>query len=191
MTYSGCTDEELVARSRGGDEDATDFLMEKYKPLVLKLSTARFLAGGDREDLIQEGMIGLYKAVRDFDPEKEASFYTFAGLCINRQMLHAIEASQRDKHRALNTSVELTDLETDWQETLEDLRSDPESVVLTQEETDERMHRIETELSPMEKKVVILLMRGKSYAEIAETLGKPQKSIYNAFQRIRQKMRRK
>ena len=139
LSYDRLTPEELAAVSREGDDGAMDYLLAKYKPLVLKMARARFLDGGDKEDLIQEGMIGLYKAVRDFDPSKEIRFITFAGVCIDRQMLHAIEAAHREKNRPLNTSILLEDGAFEATASLAAGDQDPESLVISQEMLDERM----------------------------------------------------
>ena len=185
--YEAYADEELVGLARGGDSGAADFLMEKYKPLVRRLSAARYLAGGDREDLIQEGMIGLYKALRDYDPSKQASFATFAALCADRQMLHAIEASQREKNRVLNDAVELTDEE--GERVLHGAKESPETLVIAREAADERLRRLREALSPLETKVLTLYLTGMDYREIASELGRTPKTIDNALQRIPRKSR--
>ena len=117
------SDRELLERSRQGDEEAVDRLLTKYKPLVLHLTRARFLIGGDRDDLVQEGMIGLLKAIRDYDPARESRFQTFAALCIDRQISHAIEASLREKNQPLNSYVSLTDEE--WEAAFSRRKADP------------------------------------------------------------------
>lgn len=181
------SDKELIGLYRCGREEAADILLERYKPLVLRLSRARFIAGGERDDLIQEGMIGLYKALRDYDPDKTtaASFATFAALCVDRQMLNAIDASQREKNRPLNNSVMLTDEE--WENALRQIAESPEKIVIDHEVIDERFKHLREILSPMERKVLELFLRGMDYREIAETMGKTPKSIDNALQRIRKK----
>lgn len=181
-------DEELIAAYREeGLEEAIEELLDRYKPLVLRLSRARYLVGGDRDDLIQEGMIGLYKAVRDYDAEKGAgaSFGTFAALCVDRQILHAIEASQREKNRPLNDSVLLAGEE--WEEVLKNTAESPEKIVIAHEMQGERIEQLKLLLSPMEKKVLDLFLTGLDYREIADTLKKTPKSIDNALQRIRKK----
>ena len=105
MNYKNYTDEELIEKLRAGDAEIADYIMEKYKPLVRKKTNAMYLIGGETEDLIQEGMIGLFKAVRDYKPEKEASFFAFAEICITRQLYSALEASNRKKHIPLNTYI--------------------------------------------------------------------------------------
>lgn len=187
MDFSQMSDEDLVRAYRSGKTDAIDYLMEKYKPFVRAICRARFLIGGDEDDLIQEGMIGLYKAVRDYDPSKEASFRTFAGLCIQRQVLNAIEASQREKNRPLNDSVSLSDEE--WDEQMHSERVSPEDIVLDQEAAGETRRRIFESLSPLEQKVLRLYLRGMNYRDIAAELGREPKTIDNALQRIRRKVR--
>lgn len=187
MEYSEMTDEELVAQYREGKTEAVDFLMEKYKPFVRGICRARFLIGGEEEDLIQEGMIGLYKAVRDYDPSKDASFRTFAGLCIQRQILKAIEASLREKNRPLNDSVSLTDEE--WEEQIHSEKISPEAIVLDREAETETRRKIFDSLSPLERKVLKLYLEGMNYRDIAAGLKKEPKTIDNALQRIRRKVR--
>lgn len=185
LITEACTDEELIALSHAGREGAADLLLVRYKPLVLKLSRTRFLAGGDRDDLIQEGMIGLYKAIRDYDPARETKFMTFAALCIDRQILRAIEASQREKNRALNDSVLLGDGEIEAG--LSEAQESPETIVLLRERTDERLARLRDVLSRLEKQVLALYLEGLDYREIAERLGRTPKQTDNALQRIRRK----
>ncbi len=182
---SGLTDEELVSLYREGNQEAAAYLIRKYKPLVLRISGARFLAGGDHDDLIQEGMIGLFKALRDYDSGREASFLTFASLCIDRQMLSAIEAAGRGKNRPLNDAVYLGEEELECAE--KQFRESPEKIVIDREGADERIRLLRTKLSSFEKKVLDLYLTGMDYHEIADVLGKPPKSVDNALQRIRKK----
>lgn len=187
--YSGLTNEELVALFHAGNQDAEDFLLEKYKPYVRAMSRARYLIGGDTDDLIQEGMIGLYKAIRDYDDHREASFHTFAATCIARQQITAIEASNRMKNRPLNMSVSLTDEE--WESTLFMLREDsPEAIVVGRESADETMNKVNEALSPMERKVLSYYLNDMDYRQIAQKMGKTPKSIDNSLQRIRSKVRK-
>ena len=130
------SDEQATAAAKH-EEEAAMYLIEKYKPLVLRFSRARFLAGGEHEDLVQEGMIGLYKAIRDYDPSRDTSFSSFAGLCIDRQILKAIEAYGRDKMKPLNESVGLTGDEEPFPE--QTLGGDPESIVIEREAADEQL----------------------------------------------------
>ncbi|MDO4804423.1 MAG: sigma-70 family RNA polymerase sigma factor [Lachnospiraceae bacterium] len=180
------TDEELVRRYREGVPEAVDFLLQKYKPLVKNRAMTKYLKDGEADDLIQEGMIGLYKAVRDYEPENErgASFFTFAALCIDRQLMHAIEASSRQKRRAQTEAVLLT--EDEWESYMGPEES-PEKILLDLEVADETYDRIFEALSGMEKRVFNLQLCGYDYREIADILGKTPKSIDNAIQRIRRK----
>ena len=186
--YDQCSDEELIARLQNGEKEISDYLMEKYKEFVRKKARTVYLIGGETDDLIQEGMIGLFKAVQDYRPEKEASFRTFAGLCIDRQLYNAIQSSNRQKHLPLNSYVSLSeageaeDLEGRWSE-------NPEAVVIDQERTRALAQKIRKTLSPMENKVLKYYMQGYGYVKIAELLGKKPKSIDNALQRIRGKIR--
>lgn len=184
------TDEELVECFRGGDEYAADFLMEKYKPCVRSLARARFLIGGETDDLIQEGMIGLYKAIRDYDPEKETSFRTFAILCIGRQQSTAIESSNRNKNLPLNSYVSLSDEERRTALLTNADSISPENILIGREEAEETMTKIRENLSPMERKVLDCYLEGQDYIEIAEKMGREPKSIDNALQRIRTKVRK-
>ena len=185
------TDEELVSRSRAGDTEATDQLIEKYKNLVRRKANAFFLIGGDTDDLIQEGMIGLFKAVRDFDDTRESSFCNFATICIDRQLRTAIERNNRKKHLPLNTYVSI-DNEEDSEPLEETLRSlqaaSPEELVIRSEDLAEIRRRVHEDLSSMEKEVLSMHLSGMSYVQIAETLGKNQKAVDNALQRIRKKL---
>ena len=186
--YDQCSDEELIVRLQKGEKEISDYLMEKYKEFVRKKARAVYLIGGETDDLIQEGMIGLFKAVQDYRPEKEASFRTFAGLCIDRQLYSAIQSSNRQKHLPLNSYVSLSqageaeDLEGRWSE-------NPEAVVIDQERTRILKEEIQKALSSMENKVLTYYMQGYGYVKIAKLLGKNPKSIDNALQRIRGKIR--
>ena len=186
--YDQCSDEELIVRLQKGEKEISDYLMEKYKEFVRKKARAVYLIGGETDDLIQEGMIGLFKAVQDYRPEKEAAFRTFAGLCIDRQLYSAIQSSNRQKHLPLNSYVSLSqageaeDLEGRWSE-------NPEAVIIDQERTRILKEEIKKALSPMENKVLAYYMQGYGYVKIAKLLGKKPKSIDNALQRIRGKIR--
>jgi RNA polymerase sporulation-specific sigma factor len=187
MPQKPLSDEELIYEIRDGHSDYMDYLLEKYKPLVKSRAATKFLKGGDPDDLIQEGMIGLYKAVRDYDPanEKGASFFTFAQLCIDRQLYKAIEASQRQKRFALNDAVAYEEEELDKYSVTGD--ENPEQIFLDQENADETISLILDALSRTEKVVFNLMLRGYSYREIAEIMDRSPKSIDNAIQRIRKK----
>ena len=192
--YENVRDEELLMQLAAGNDSITDYLCKKYKHLVMKKANALYLIGAEKEDLIQEGMIGLFKAIRDFSPEKDSSFYHFAELCITRQMYHAIEASRRLKHAPLNSYVSLSEETSDGTGlTLEDMltgatEQNPERLLLQQEAYQDFFDRIEMILSPMEKQVCDLYLQGMDYRQIADYLGKTPKSIDNALQRIRGKI---
>lgn len=185
--YEASSDEELTVRFHQGDELAMNFILNKYKPLVRKKARPLYLMGGDNDDLIQEGMIGLYQAVRDFNHSKAASFYSFAELCISRQMYSAITASKRKKHIPLNSYVSLNGEYQENQEPLL-LNTNPENLVLDKEYLTMVEYEIERSLSTFEKKVLTLYLSGISYTEISDQLGKSSKSVDNALQRIRAKL---
>lgn len=195
MNFAKCTDEALIEMYREGQEPAIEALFERYKNLVRKKAKAMFLAGGDNDDLIQEGMIGLYKAVRDYDGMREASFGTFASMCINRQMVTAVTASNRKKNAPLNTYISF-DLPANADEDSDmrlvdvlvpDTEQNPENLFIDKEHTKMLEKKLFEALSIFEKQVLDLYMEGKDYREIAAILQKPAKSIDNALQRIRAK----
>lgn len=186
--YENISDEDLIVRLRGGESGISDYLMEKYKGLVKQKARAMFLIGGDNDDLIQEGMIGLFKAVQDYQPEKEASFQTFARICIDRQIYNAIKNSNRQKHQPLNTYISLS--AEDDENTLDDIcAQSPETIVIDQENRRFLEEEISRSLSSMEKKVLEYYLEGCSYVEISHLLDKSPKSIDNALQRIKAKIR--
>lgn len=192
MPYEAFSDEELIEKLRQGEDDITDYILEKYKPLVRKKTNAMYLIGGETEDLIQEGMIGLFKAIRDYKPDKDASFYHFAELCINRQLYSALEASNRKKHQPLNSYISLSEQEHPdavAAELLVDKESGPEQTVIEQEVWEEYKKCLAQKLSRMENQVLQYYLDGNHYIQIAEMMGKSPKSIDNALQRIRQKIR--
>ena len=192
MPYEAFSDEELIEKLRQGEDDITDYILEKYKPLVRKKTNAMYLIGGETEDLIQEGMIGLFKAIRDYKPDKDASFYHFAELCINRQLYSALEASNRKKHQPLNSYISLSEQEHPdavAAELLVDKESGPEQTVIEQEVWEEYKKRLAQNLSRMENQVLQYYLDGNHYIQIAEMMDKSPKSIDNALQRIRQKIR--
>lgn len=181
---------------RGGDEEAQEFLLDKYKFLVRAKSRAYFLIGADNEDIIQEGMIGLYKAVRDYNEEKNASFPQLCReLCVNRQMITAIKAATRQKHQPLNSYVSLNkpvyEEESD-QTYMVLLQSgallNPEVLLIGQENKSFLEHQMMKKLSSFETRVLVLYLQGRSYFEIARVLDKPEKSIDNALQRVKKKL---
>ena len=186
--FDNISDEELIARLRDGETIIEYYLMEKYKGLVRQKARAMFLIGGDTDDLIQEGMIGLFKAVRDFQPGREATFATFARMCIDRQIYSAIQNSNRQKHLPLNSYVSLNQEDESspiWELSVEN----PEEIIIDQETTRDLQQKISDYLSPMENKVLDLYLKGEGYVEIGRILGKSPKSIDNALQRIRAKIR--
>jgi RNA polymerase sporulation-specific sigma factor len=186
MQYDTFSDEELIAMLRSGENDITDYILEKYKPLVRRCTNAMYLIGGEQEDLIQEGMIGLFKAIRDFKPCRGAGFFSFAKLCINRQLGTAIESSNRKKHQPLNSYISLSE---QGAQAVYPLAESPEQTVIEQELREEYKKRLEGMLSRMEHEVLDLYLDGHSYTQIAGELGKTPKSIDNALQRIRQKIK--
>lgn len=191
--YDEYTDEQLIHMLREHNSDEiTDHLMEKYKPLVRKQTNALFLIGGEKDDLIQEGMIGLFKAVRDFGENKDTSFYHFAKLCISRQLYSAIEASNRKKHQPLNNYIPLYAPNQDEGQDLENLLigngDNPEQMMIEQEVLEELKRNLWKNLSKMEQQVLKLYLEGNSYTQIAECMDKTPKSIDNALSRIKQKI---
>ena len=195
--YKSAKDEELVLMAQKGDEAAQEHLLNKYKSLVRAKSRAYFLIGADTEDIIQEGMIGLYKAVRDYNEERNASFRSFAELCVNRQMITAIKAATRQKHQPLNSYVSLNKpvYEEESEQTYMDfLQSssgsllNPETLLIGQENKHFLEDQMVKNLSSFETRVLVLYLQGRSYFEIANVLDKPEKSIDNALQRVKKKL---
>ena len=195
--YDQMTDEALVERVRNGDNDALEYLINKYKPFVRNKARSYFLIGADREDIIQEGMIGLYKAIRDFRGDKLTSFKAFAELCITRQIITAIKTATRQKHIPLNSYISLDKpiYDEDSDRTLLDVLcgsrvADPEELIINQEEFDDIELKISEILSDLERKVLMLYLDGRSYQEIAVNLDRHIKSIDNALQRVKRKLER-
>ena len=191
--YIELADEELVKLSHDGDELALEYLIERYKYFVRSKARSYFLVGADHEDIIQEGMIGLYKAARDY--KEESSFRSFAELCITRQMITAIKTATRQKHIPLNPYVSLNKpaFDDDSERTVEDAllqdcASDPEELIINQENVSDIENKLNEMLSPLEKKVMVLYLEGKSYVEIGELLGRHTKSVDNALQRVKRKL---
>lgn len=183
------SDEELIERFQKGDLSVEDYLIDKYKALVRKKARLYFLEGGDQEDLLQEGMIGIFKAIREYDPGRNTSFFTFAEVCINRQMLSAIQSATRKKNKVLNESVSLNDVNDSGLNSALGTYPDPETIFVEQEAADALLQDINKKLSPMEKRVLDMYLSGMDYLEIAEALGKKGKSIDNALQRIKKKIK--
>ena len=194
--YDRMTDEQLLCDYKNGNQEIMDYLMVKYKSMVRKKARAMYLLGGENEDLIQEGMIGLIKAVRDFDVTQKTSFSSFAELCVSRQMYSAIEASNRKKHLPLNSYVSLYEDSEQVGEgrslplidTIESSKeNDPEVLYFGKEYTEAFSEQLKELLSPLENHVLYLHLMGTDYRTIAELLGKSPKSVDNALQRIKTK----
>lgn len=194
--YDRMTDEQLLCDYKNGNQEIMDYLMVKYKSMVRKKARAMYLLGGENEDLIQEGMIGLIKAVRDFDVTQKTSFSSFAELCVSRQIYSAIEASNRKKHLPLNSYISLyEDSEQEGEgrslpliDTIESSKeNDPEVLYFGKEYTEAFAEQLKELLSPLENHVLYLHLMGTDYRTIAELLGKSPKSVDNALQRIKTK----
>ncbi len=191
------SDEDIVSDAKDGNTIALEFLINKYKNFVKAKARSYFLIGADREDIIQEGMIGLYKAIRDFRGDKLSSFRAFAELCITRQIITAIKTATRQKHIPLNSYVSLNKpiYDEDSDRTLLDVLSgtkitDPEELMINREEYNDIEYKMGEILSDLEWKVLTLYLEGKSYQEIAEDLERHVKSIDNALQRVKRKLER-
>lgn len=189
-------DEELVERARAGDDDALQSLLERYRHYARAKAKIYFLVGADKEDIIQEGMIGLFKAVRDYRPDKKVAFCAFAELCITRQIITAIKAASRQKHLPLNSYVSINktySTDEDDDRTLIDtlgrrVACDPAELLISAEEIAAIKQSVSRKLSSLETEVLQLHIDGRSYQEIAETLGRHVKTVDNALQRIKRKL---
>lgn len=194
MDYSNFSDEEIVTLYRDGDEECVTFLLQKYKPLVSRKAGIMFLLGADHDDLIQEGMIGLLKAIRDYDMGRDASFGTFAELCVMRQLYSSVKAYQRKKHSMLNDARSLQEEgDTNGGTLLSRLvgeGQDPEKIVIDKENVERIQQIIDDQLSSFEKSVLELHLTGMVYTEIARVLNKDSKSTDNALQRAKGKIRK-
>lgn len=195
--YEEFSDEDLVDYIHTGDNDALEYLIHKYKHFVRAKARSYFLIGADREDIVQEGMIGLYKSIRDFRGDKLSSFKAFAELCVTRQIITAIKTATRQKHIPLNSYVSLDKpiYDEDSDRTLLDIIcgnkvTDPEELIINQEEYDDIEEKMGEILSELERKVLRLYLDGQSYQEIAEELDRHVKSIDNALQRVKRKLER-
>lgn len=197
--YNLFEDEKLTGMAQAGDSAAEETLIDRYKELVKSRAHLYFIAGADSEDVIQEGMIGLFKAVRGYNSGREASFRTFAGMCINRQIITAIKTASRLKHEPLNNSISLSrpisirdDDGSGKEETIENTlvarQSNPEEMILAQDTIDEILAGVSNILSKFELEVWQLYIAGKNYTAIAAETGKSPKSIDNALQRIKRKI---
>ena len=179
----------LLSAARQGDVSALDGLLSLYKPLVKAKAAAYYILGGDRDDLIQEGMIGLYKAFLDYNPQKNPVFSAFASLCISRQILTAIKSAARQKHQPLNSSLSLQSIGTDdSDDTPPGIKNDPESLFISRELSSDITTFIRKNLSALEYNVIMLHMEGLNQSQIAATLNKPKKSVDNSLQRARKKV---
>lgn len=192
------TDEQLVKMAQEGSETAEEILIEKYKSLVKNKAKTYYIAGADNEDVVQEGMIGIFKAIRSYDANKEAAFKTYADTCINNQILSAIKKANRRKHQPLNESIPLTveRVDSEWGETNTEeagfvkgtMESNPEAVALLREIAEVLQAQNSGLFSNFERQVWAERLKGYAYTEIAAHLGKSPKSIDNAMQRIRKKV---
>jgi len=195
VSFAEITDEEVVAHAKNGDELATEYIINKYKNFVRVKAKSYFLVGADREDIIQEGMIGLYKAIRDFKADKLSSFRAFAELCITRQIITAIKTATRQKHIPLNSYISLNKpiYDDDSDRTMLDILSgakitDPEEVFINHELSGDIREKIQENLSELESQVLMSYLEGKSYQEMARELNRHVKSIDNALQRVKRKI---
>lgn len=198
--YQQYSDEELMMYLQDGEAEIIDFIMNKYKNLVKSKAKSMYILGADKDDLIQEGMIGLFKAVRDYDSGRDASFFTFADLCISRQMYTAVQASRRQKHIPLNTYISLYATAKENAENEEDMalvnilalksEQSPEEMLIDKENVEQLEKTIEKELSSFEKQVLDLYLTGMRYTQIAKVLGRDEKSTDNALQRIKSKLKK-
>ena len=193
--YDSMTDEQVVKLAQGTDSQALEYLLNKYKNFVRTKARSYFLIGAEHEDIVQEGMIGLYKSIRDYKEEKLSSFRAFAELCITRQIITAIKTATRQKHIPLNSYISLNKpiYEEDSDRTLLDViteegMSNPEDMLIDREDLSFIEGRIGQMLSGLEKEVLVRYMEGKSYVEIADEMGRHVKSIDNALQRIKRKL---
>lgn len=193
--YDSMADEDIIDLSRNGDKYAIDYIIDKYKNLVRARARTYFLIGADKEDIVQEGMIGLYKAARDFKRDKHSSFKAFADLCVTRQIITAIKSATRQKHIPLNSYISLNKPffgEENEQTLLNTIgqkkNTNPEEIVISKEHfssIEEKMFKI---LSKFERKVLSMYLDGNGYTEIAKQIGKSEKSIDNALQRMKRKV---
>lgn len=195
MNYTKHSDENLILLIHEGNQDATEYLLKKYSPLVKKSIRTLYLIGADTEDLSQEGMIGLFKAIQNYEPGRDATFYTYAKICIDRQIYSAIKASNRKKHSPLNSYISLyANIGEGEAELIDNLEagndSNPEHIVLDRENTSLFQQKLEADLSKLERDVLHQYMNGKSYADIGASLGRSAKSVDNAVQRIREKVKK-
>ena len=195
LDFKDKSDEEIVAQAKSGNNRAQEYLISKYENFVKAKAKSYFLIGADKEDIYQEGMIGLYKAIRDFNPEKSTSFKAFAEICVIRQIITAIKTATRQKHIPLNTYISLNKpiYEEESERTLLDVLAglkitDPEELMISKEQIDYIEEKISKVLSGLELEVLTSYLDGKSYQEIASDLERHSKSIDNALQRVKRKL---
>ncbi len=192
--YLQMNDDDVALLAQQGDGDALEYLLDKYKNFVRARARSYFLVGADHEDIVQEGMIGLYKSIRDFKPDKQSSFRAFAELCVKRQIITAIKTATRQKHVPLNSYVSLNkplygeESDRTLLDVIEGRVTNPEELFIGQEDISNIQEQIGTVLSDLEKQVLGAFLDGKSYQEIAEMLGRHVKSIDNALQRVKRKL---
>jgi RNA polymerase sporulation-specific sigma factor len=195
ISYTNDSDEDLIKKVNAGDNEALEYLLNKYKDIVNMKVSRYFIVGAEKEDIIQEGLIGLYKAIKNFDAEKQNSFKSFANLCVERQLITAIKSSNRQKHMPLNSYLSLNmnayddaDDDTSIYEVFDaNVIEDPLDTITKKEYYESVESIIEKSLSPFERQVLNELVKGHSYTTIAEKLDSPVKSVDNAIQRIRKK----
>lgn len=191
--FETMSNEELVALGQRGNQEAVDYLLKNHKSMVRMLSRSMYLMDGDKDDLLQEGMIALYDAIMKYDSQKGASFDTFAVMCINRKLINAIQASNCQKNSPLNgyISIDANKQDEDFMEQYEmpvsPQQNNPEDIIIHREEMETLLKRLESKLSSMEKKVLALFLQGLTYQEIAVAMNKTPKAIDNAIQRIKNK----
>lgn len=195
INYKNDRDEDLIKKINAGDNDALEFLLNKYKDIVNMKVSRYFIVGAEKEDIVQEGLIGLYKAIKNFDKEKQNSFKSFANLCVERQLITAIKTSNRQKHMPLNSYLSLNmsayddaDDNTTFYDVFDaNVIEDPLDTITKKEYYEDVESIIVKSLSPFERQVLRELVKGNSYIVIAEKLNSPVKSVDNAIQRIRKK----
>ncbi len=192
--YELMQDEEIITKIKAGDKSALNYIMEKYKELVNMKVSKYYIIGAEKEDIIQEGMIGLYKAIKSYSDDKNASFKSFANMCIERQLITAIKTSNRQKHMPLNSYLSLNTSAYDEEDNTElmdvfnnNTVEDPLDTITKKEYYETVENVIDKSLSDFEKQVLVRFMKGESYVDIANKLNSPVKSIDNAIQRIRKK----
>jgi RNA polymerase sporulation-specific sigma factor len=192
---SDLSDAALVDLAKSGDRAAEEALVLRFGRLVRACARPLFLMGGDSEDLVQEGMLGLLAAIREYQPERSASFHTYAEVCIRNRLLSAVKAASRDKHSPLNSSIPLDpalfdSADSNERRPVDQHQGNPETLFIHREDMQERMNQITSQLSPLENRILRLYLSGMSYSEIASKCNRPLKSVDNAVQRIRRKIAR-